>query len=87
MKIYLAGSIAKGSEEVKTFNDWRDRYMPVLSQYFDVEFLIPRTGEVDERDHLLVLGKDSIRIKVCDLVVVCCEEKIGAGTAMEYDKQ
>ncbi len=83
MKIYLAGSIAKGSEEAKTFQDWRDRYMPVLAKYFDVEFLIPGFGEVDETDHLLVLGKDSIRIKQCDLVVVHCEEKIGAGTAME----
>lgn len=84
MKIYLAGSIAKGSEEAKDFIDWRKQYASVLSQHFtNAEFLIPGFGEVDETDHLLVLGKDSIRIKMCDLVVVCCEEKIGAGTAME----
>ncbi len=83
MKIYLAGSIPKGDEAAKNFDNWHQRYRAVLEPLFFAECLIPRAGEVDETDYVLVVGKDSYSIKISDLVVVNAESKLGAGTAME----
>jgi hypothetical protein len=83
MRIYLAGSVPKGDQATKEYQDWRHHYTEVLAKYFDAEYITPKAGEVDERDALLVVGKDSRSIKISDLVVVFAEEKIGAGTAME----
>jgi len=83
MKIYLAGSIPKGDGAAKNFDDWHKRYGAVLEPLFNAQCLIPRAGEVDETDYVLVVGKDSYSIKTSDLVVVNAEGKLGAGTAME----
>ncbi len=83
MKIYLAGSIPKGDTESQTFHNWREHYQTVLAPIFDADFLIPKAGEVDETDAMLVLGKDSLSIKTADLIVANSEDRLGAGTAME----
>ena len=83
MKIYLAGNIPKGDEEAKGFEDWRKRYQAVISKVFNAEFIIPRAGDVDETDAVLVIGKDSTSIKNSDLVIVYAEERLGAGTSIE----
>ena len=83
MKIYLAGSIPKSDEEAATQLNWREHYIEILKPLFGAEFIIPKVGEVDEADHLLVLGKDSRSIKISDLIIVNAEDRLGAGTAME----
>src|SRR5579885_868015 len=83
MKIYLAGSIPKGNEEASNFKHWHEHYTNVLARIFNAETIKPKAGEVDERDHLLVLGKDSRSIKISDLVVMNAEGQLGAGTSME----
>lgn len=83
MKIYLAGSVPKGAEEEKTFVNWRFRYKEILEKFLDAEFIMPNSGDMDEADFLLIVGKDSKSIRECDLVVVNAEERLGAGTSME----
>ena len=83
MKIYLAGSVPKGPQEEKEFKDWRQEYKQAINKFWDIEFIMPNTGQMDENDYLLIVGKDSKSIKICDLVIVNASEKIGAGTAME----
>src|SRR3989344_3817220 len=83
MKIYLAGSVPKGGEEEKTFINWRAKYKEVLGKFFDAEFVFPNSGDMDEGDYLLIVGKDSRSIKYCDLVVINAEERLGVGTAHE----
>jgi len=89
MKIYLAGSVPKGSEEEKTFVNWRLRYKDVLEKVFSsmqeapCSFIMPNSGDMDENDFLLIVGKDSKSIKSSDLVVVNSEGRLGAGTSME----
>lgn len=83
MKIYLAGSVPKGAEDEKVFINWRLRYKKVLDTFLDAEFIMPNSGDMDESDFLLIVGKDSKSIKNCDFVVVNCEERLGAGTSME----
>ena len=83
MKIYLAGSVPKGAEEEKEFVNWRLQYKAILDQFLDAEFIIPDTGQVDENDCLLVVGKDSKSIKNCNLVIVNAEGRLGTGTSME----
>ena len=83
MKIYLAGSVPKGSEEEKGFVNWRLKYIEILEKFLDSEFILPDTAQVDENDTLLVVGKDSKSIKSADLVIVNAENRLGAGTSME----
>lgn len=83
MKIYLAGSVPKGAEEEKGFVNWRLHYKKILEKIFDAEFILPNSGDMDENDFLLIVGKDSASIKDSDLVIVNAEEKLGAGSAME----
>src|SRR3989338_8470524 len=83
MKIYLAGSVPKGAEEEKDFINWRLHYKQVLERIFEAECILPNSGDVDEGDFLLVVGKDSKSIKSSDLVIINAEEKLGAGTSME----
>lgn len=83
MKIYLAGSVPKGDEEAKKFNNWREGYKKILANFFDADFIEPYHRELDESDFLAVVGHDCGQIKNCDLVVVNAEEKLGAGTAQE----
>lgn len=83
MKIYLAGSVPKGSEEESAFVNWRLRYRAALEKIFDAEFILPNSGDMDESDFLLIVGKDSSSIKSSDLVVVNAEGRLGAGTSME----
>ncbi len=83
MKIYLAGSVPKGDEEEKTFDNWRHRYRAILEQIFDAEYIDPYDRDLDEKDFLLVLGKDCAEIQDSSLIVVNAEQKLGAGTAQE----
>lgn len=83
MKIYLAGSVPKGDEEAKNFDDWRSRYRQSLQKFFDADFIEPYHRELDEGDFLAVVGQDCRHIKECALVIVNAEEKLGVGTAQE----
>ncbi|MFH1749699.1 MAG: hypothetical protein ABH837_02285 [bacterium] len=83
MKIYLAGSVPKGDEEAKGFDDWRNRYKQSLQKFFDADFIEPYHKELDEGDFLAVVGQDCRHIKESSLVIVNAEEKLGVGTAQE----
>jgi nucleoside 2-deoxyribosyltransferase len=83
MTIYLAGSVPKGSEEEKAFVNWRVRYKEILEKFLEAEFIFPDSGEMDENDFLLIVGKDSKSIKRSDLVIVNAEERLGVGTSHE----
>lgn len=73
----------KGAAEEKAFVNWRLRYKEVLEKFLDAEFVFPNSGDMDEADFLLIVGKDSKSIKASDLVIVNAEERLGAGTSME----
>lgn len=83
MKIYLAGSVPKGDEEAKTFDDWRSRYKRSLQKVFDADFIEPYHRDLDESDLLAVVGQDCRHIKQSSMVIVNAEEKLGVGTAQE----
>lgn len=83
MKIYLAGSVPKGLEEEKQFVNWRFKYKEALDKFLDADYIMPNSGDMDESDFLLIVGKDSKSIKDSDLVIVNAEERLGAGTSME----
>ena len=83
MKIYLAGSVPKGEQEEKEYVNWRTEYKKILDTFLEAEYIFPMSGDMDEGDFLLIMGKDSKSIKDCDVVIVNAEEKMGAGTAME----
>lgn len=83
MKIYLAGSVPKGSEEEKTFVNWRLAYKKILDTFLTADYIMPNAGDMDESDFLLIVGKDSKSIKISDFVIINAEERIGAGTSME----
>ena len=83
MKIYLAGSVPKGDEEAKTFDDWRSRYKQSLQKFFDADFIEPYHRDLDEGDLLAVVGQDCRHIKGSSMVIVNAEEKLGVGTAQE----
>ena len=83
MRIYLAGSVPKGDEEAKGFDNWRGRYKKILQEFFDADFIEPYHRELDEGDFLAVVGQDCRHIKDCALVIVNAEEKLGVGTAQE----
>ncbi len=54
-----------------------------VSKEESAEFIFPNSGDMDESDYLLIVGKDSKSIKESDLVIVNAEERLGAGTSME----
>lgn len=83
MKIYLAGSVPKGDEAAKTFDDWRSRYKETLQEFFNADFIDPYYRELDESDFLAVVGQDCKHIKDSSLVIVNAEERLGVGTAQE----
>ncbi len=83
MKIYLAGSVPKGDEEVKNFDDWRSRYKKSLQNFFDADFIEPYHKDLDESDFLAVVGQDCRHIKESSLVIVNAEAKLGVGTSQE----
>jgi len=83
MRIYLAGSVPKGAEEERTFINWRLHYKRVLEGIFNAECILPNSGDMDESDFLLIVGKDSRSIRSSDIVVVNAEGRLGAGTSME----
>jgi len=82
-KIYLAGSVPKGDEEEKIFDNWRSRYRGELEKIFDAEYIDPYDRELDEKDFLLVVGGDCFAIQESSLIVVNAENKLGPGTAQE----
>lgn len=83
MKIYLAGSVPKGADEENKFINWRLQYKKILEKFLDAEFILPNSGDMDESDFLLIVGKDSKSIKNSDLVIVNAEERLGSGTSIE----
>lgn len=84
MKIYLAGSISNGDNDIG-FVDWRKKYAETIKKNLEsVEFADPNTSTRFEGDALGLTGADSLLIKQSDVVVVNAEAKIGAGTAMEF---
>jgi len=85
MKIYLAGSVPKGKDETKVWDDWRVRYQKVLEEVFDATFIDPNADDIMafEGDSLMIVGVDCGHIKSSDLVVVNAEEKLGVGTSQE----
>lgn len=85
LTIYLAGDIPKGDEEGKDFKNWRLIYQEVLAKIFDgAKFIDPWRPDKDENDPVAVFGEDCKHIKEADLIVIKAEEKVGAGTAMEF---
>lgn len=73
----------KGAKEEVSFVNWRLKYKAVLETIFDAEFIFPNSGDMDENDFLLIVGKDSSSIKKSDLIIVNAEGQLGADTAME----
>lgn len=71
MRIYLAGSVPKGEAEEKEFLNWRLQYKEILEKFLDAEFIFPMSGDMDENDFLLIVGKDSKSIKDSDIVCKC----------------
>jgi hypothetical protein len=85
MKIYLAGSVPKGDSEAKDFIDWRKVYTAEVEKYVDdIELFDPNIFFALEGDSKGVAGADCWNIQESDLVLINAEEKIGAGTAMEF---
>ncbi|MDD2807511.1 MAG: hypothetical protein PHW95_03275 [Patescibacteria group bacterium] len=82
MKIVIIGSLAKGDEIRKSWLDWKPGYLKVLSQIPGVEI---NDGDEwqDESKPVITVGHDAQMIKICDVVIVNAEIKLGAGTAME----
>jgi len=81
-KICLLGSIPKGDNERKSWTDWKIQYKDVLSSIEDVEFVDGDTWK-DETKPFLLFGHDANLIKISDIMIVNCDNKIGAGTAQE----
>lgn len=50
IKIYLAGSVPKGSDEEKEFVNWRFEYKRILDKFLDADFIFPNAGDMDESD-------------------------------------
>ncbi len=83
MKIYLAGSVPKGNEEAKNFDNWRAKYQEILQKHFKAIFVDPYNRSLDESDFLLVFGADCNHVKTSDLIIVNAETRMGVGTAQE----
>lgn len=84
MRIYLAGSVAKGKNPEKHVVGWRKKYSIILKEIFpDVEFIDPSVRDIDESDFEKVVGLDCKHIKNCDLVIVNAEWRLGVGTSQE----
>ncbi|MFQ5647861.1 MAG: hypothetical protein ACE5FW_01370 [Candidatus Aenigmatarchaeota archaeon] len=86
IKIYLAGSIKKGSSDNHKKFYWTDREKQEIRdvfQGFEVVFLDPhiRGDKVD--DPLSVMGRDFCQVTVCDFVFVDARERRGLGVGME----
>lgn len=83
--IYLAGSLPKGDKEADGYVNWRIKYQEELAKIFNgAKFIDPFRPEKDENDPKVVFGEDCMHIKEADLVVVRADEKLGAGTSMEF---
>ncbi len=84
MKIYLAGSIPKGAEEAKEFENWRVAYTDILQMASpQIETIDPDEHTMHEGDQFLVFGCDCADIACADLVVVNAEMRMGVGTSQE----
>lgn len=85
MRVYLAGSVPKGDEEEAVSTSWRKVYEEELVKTVGgVELFDPSIFNKLEGDAFAVAGADSWNIQKSDVVVVNAEEKLGAGTAMEF---
>lgn len=85
MKIYLAGSVPKGDKETENDTNWRKGYFEVISQQInDAKLLDANDFFKLEGDSKALFGAECLHIKESDLVLVNAEEKLGAGTSMEF---
>lgn len=80
MKIYLAGKVPKGDNDL--IEDWRSRYRRVIRSPEWVIYLDPNVP-VDESDPMAVFGMDCSLIQLADIVVANVEEKLWLGTSQE----
>ncbi len=85
-KICLIGSIPKGDDRRKGWNDWKTRFKRILSRLDGIEF-VDGDDWKDETKPQLTFGHDASMIKSSDLIIVDAEKQIGkgigAGTAQE----
>ncbi len=49
------------------------RYKQVLETFLEAEYIFPMSGDMDETDSLLIVGKDSKSIQDSDVVIVNSE--------------
>lgn len=82
-KIYLAGSVPKGEEELDKFVNWREGYEKVLEKFFDCKCIDPFARDLNEEDLTAVFGFDCEHIQNCDFLVVNASERLGVGTSQE----
>jgi len=76
------GSIPKGDEIRKDWQDWKIEYKKKLSTIANVEFADGDAWKDESRPFELV-GHDANLVKTADIIVVNAEVKLGAGTAQE----
>lgn len=85
-KIFLAGSIPKGDDARKQWNDWKTEYKKILSRFNNVEFSDGDAWKDDTKPFLL-FGHAVNLVKTSDIIIVNAEKKvgngIGVGTAQE----
>lgn len=83
VKILLLGSLPKGDDARKVFNDWKGEYILEISK------AIPKTrflhGDLisDSEGPEVVVGHDLWLVKHADIIIVHAATKIGAGTSQE----
>ena len=83
IKFALLGSIPKGDEIRKDWDDWKNEYIKTIKSALpEASFL---NGDLisDNLGSELVVGHDLWMIKNSDFIIVNAENKIGAGTAQE----
>lgn len=83
MKVYLAGSVAKGDKDKRSVLNWRGNFKEKLSSIKKLEFLDPSDITKYEGSPFVVFGGDCSYIRKSDLVIVFAWNKIGAGTSQE----
>jgi hypothetical protein len=83
MKIVLLGSIPKGDDVRRDWNDWKIAYMETIKKVVPDATFIHGDAISDNAGPEMVVGHDLTQIKQADICVVDAQAKIGAGTAQE----
>lgn len=82
MKIYIAGPIPKGDNTRKTWIDWKVKYKETLNTIDNIKIFDADTFR-DEDKPIELVGYICKIISEVDLVIINCENKLGAGTSQE----